>query len=375
MSNTIDPTSSRPTRWDLPATSPKPAGTPPPVAERPPPDLPDANASAVARAAHVAISAATPHTPFTAAPHMVLAMGLDAVGQRYAPIRQRLDAFMASAQPTFQTSEGDARVSLPFRMRVGTIRADDPSPAAQNYATVESRVRRNDATVRSAAAKVGMSSVDIDDVLVGRGTPAQVREVAQELIREGRLPPPDPQSTLGQRVRQMMVDHGLGMDCASYAQKAFLASRELSRGQTKLDPKITNENLANLGRKGFRQVPTDEARPGDLFLLRPPDPGDPGSVGHTTIVRDCCLASPQQIADYRREGAPAAFGKGDVTVFTVDSSWGSGGQAQLGGVGRRTWLHDQVSGQWAELVGNKVWLTNGPYDHTIDGVYRPKGEQ
>jgi hypothetical protein len=367
MSNRIDSSSSQPTRWPDPDPKTQAPSARPPAA-RALDDLPDASAAAVARAAR-----AVTHGPSAAPlPHPTIAMGVDVVGRAYAPICKRLDDFMESARPTFHTPEGDAKVALPFRMLFSGPLPATPRPSDSPFVVTACRVRANQAALQQVATRVGLNTEAVNRIVSGRGTPAEIRKLTQGLIDAGRLPPPNGRDSVGQRIRQMMTDHGLGLDCAGYSQQAFLASRGLSRSQTHLAP-ILGENLANLDAKGFRRIPVDDAMPGDLFTMLPLNPHDPNSTGHTTIVRDARYASPSEIAAYREHGAPG-FGRGHVTMFTLDSSWGSGGNAQVGGVDRRVLLHDESSGQWAQVAGVTARPTNGPYDHALDGVYRPKGE-
>jgi hypothetical protein len=182
----------------------------------------------------------------------------------------------------------------------------------------------------------------------------------------------------------MMYDHGIGLDCAGFVQQDFLASRGVARQATGLDRAIGNENLADLRHKGFAKVSPSDARPGDLFILNPPKPGE---VGHTMIVYDHRDATPEEAAELRAKG----FAPGRIQTFVLDSSYGSNAQFDMGGVMRQIWFRDH-DGQWARKTettergdqridhGFDVWplhpTTNkeNPYGHPIDGMYRPRAE-
>jgi hypothetical protein len=298
------------------------------------------------------------------------------------PVQIRLDAFLQDATPSYTVDGTSVPVPIPFRMTVDVRKLEKNN----QWRTHEAVVTNNSMELRAAAASVGLvGDRHLSLLRSGRATPEDVRKVTQALIDRGRLPPadkntmPDPIS----RVRQMMFDYGLGLDCASYTQQAFLASRELQREQTHLKADIMNEDLTNLSREGFQQVPIDDAQPGDILVLDPPPKSD--QPGHTLMVYDRRDATADEIKELRRL---PGFDKGQITAYTLDSSYGSDATAQKGGVMRQLWWRNDDSKSWAR--GNLTKLEecevspadtkhadpqDRPYlGHVIRGYYRPLGE-
>src|SRR5580700_4978217 len=160
-------------------------------------------------------------------------------------LAQRLDAFLKLATPTFHTSEGDVSVPIPFRMN---------SARSAELAQVDGRA----ATLAHAGHNAGLADDEISLVAAGRGTPAQVARVTQELLDEGLLPG-GPKATLAQRVREMMFDYRAGLDCAGYAQQAFLAAHGLTRAAAGLRSPLL-ENLSGLAQRGYARVSLEDVR-------------------------------------------------------------------------------------------------------------------
>jgi hypothetical protein len=277
-------------------------------------------------------------------------------------IRSRLDAFRAAATPTYHTPEGDATVSAPFRMQGGY--------PAHEAAVVQS----TEATLRAVAKSLGMSNGDVTMIKAGRATPAQVQRLTQGLIDAGKLPPPCGDLSLRARVRQMMFDHGIGLDCAGYARQAFLAAHPGASGVRWRAP--TNEDLSGLAARGLVHLSMSDAQAGDLIVLKPPTARE---FGHTLIVYDARPATPADIARLSTIGEMDAVvariaSSPLVHVFVVDASWGCNCKAAEGGVEQRTWFEDRVSGQWVSLEDNRHFsVSNSPYAHPVDGVYRAPG--
>jgi hypothetical protein len=278
---------------------------------------------------------------------------------------QRLDAFQALANPTFHTAEGDVTVAIPFRMN-------------REYYGHGMVVAGNASALAAAGRRVGLTDEAVALVKAGRATPLQVALLAQGLIDEGRLPVGG-QGTpgLAQRVRVMMFDHGVGLDCAGYVQQALLAARGVTRASVGLRPPLM-ENLGGLAQRGYARVSVEEARSGDLLILQAPAPSanDPHPVGHTAIVRDARPTTGGERDWLTRAGqiSGAAAANGRWTTIVVDSSWGSGGSAARGGVDRRTLWHETVSDQWVWTEDRSV-VESGPlpYAHALDGIYRAPG--
>ncbi|MGO9838101.1 MAG: hypothetical protein ACLP1X_28290 [Polyangiaceae bacterium] len=282
-----------------------------------------------------------------------------------AVVAQRLDAFRALATPTFHTTEGDVAVRIPFRMN-------------SEYYGHAAVVSGNAAALASAARRVGLTDDVVALAKAGRATPLQVTRLTQGLIGEGRLPAAAQGAPgLDLRVRTMMFDHGVGLDCAGYVQQALLAARGVTRANLGLRPPLM-ENLSGLAERGYVRVSLQEARAGDLFILKPPAPStnDPRPVGHTAIVRDSYPTTGGELdrltgtAHISTEAATS----GRWTTIVVDSSWGCGGSPGRGGVDRRIFWHETVSDQWAwtEDAG-RIGSGALPYEHAIDGMYRATG--
>jgi hypothetical protein len=232
--------------------------------------------------------------------------------------------------------------------------------------------------LQAIGAKLGMPAGRVASVLVGRGTPEEVRRLTQALIDARKLPPPGwPDEPLRDRVRRMMCDYGIGFDCAGYVQQAFLAAHGIGRAQAGFAPAATNEALFDPSATGpFARVKPEKARPGDILVLGPPN----GQVtGHRLLVFER--------HDLRSEEASTLVGKpedlaalrsGRVSVFTVHSSFGSGGDPSRGGVGEQRWIYDAASNRWGRLSDdNRVRFTHSglPYDgfHPLLGVYHYLG--
>jgi hypothetical protein len=301
---------------------------------------------------------------------------------RDADVQRRLDAFMARATPTYRTPWGEVTLPTPFRLRGLPSGHDDEV------------VVRNEPVVRHLAVKTGLDRPHggrpTTAILDGRGTPEQVRRLTQALIDAGRLLPPTAEVPIKGRVQQMMFDYGIGFDCAGFVGQAYAASRSgaVTRAPA-LDPQ---DALAGLGTREFARVGLDETRPGDIIVLgRPPHE----KYGHTVIVYGAheatdadrkwlgALAGDQvkdegQTASAHNDGVAAGdiASSANLRVMVVDSSWGSGGAPTLGGVQRRTWIHDLTRGQWVwtDCV-NLLHVTATPYDHPIQGAYRPVSER
>jgi hypothetical protein len=278
---------------------------------------------------------------------------------RVAFIQSQLDSFLAAAVPVYRTPDGNVQVATPFRL-------------PRSYPDYESSVvRPNNRAVCAAARAIGMSDATLNLVLHGRGTPAQVQQLTQRLIDAGRLPPATPEVTLEIRVRQMMIAHGIGFDCAGYVRQAFIAAHP-DAGVAWRAP--LNEDLTGLAARGMTRLSIDDAQPGDLLVLKPP----PHEFGHTVVVYDVrpLTAEEREHLDRLVSGTPALapFAASCMRVFIFDSSWGSGGNATVGGAQRQKWVQDQTTGKWLSLDGRGYYaLFDQPYDHSVEGVYRPAG--
>jgi cell wall-associated NlpC family hydrolase len=342
------------------------------------PDPPALNGALLARAATT-----------TAAPRPSLAMGIpagdvanvDSAATPAPPVERRLDAFRATATPTYRLPDGtDVTVAAPFRMPARLERQLTPDekkdPTTLRYAQQEGRVVGHKAELAAIAGKVGLGSGALVALYHGHGTPQQVRTVTQALLDAGKLPVGDGKpASAATRVRQMMCDYGLGFDCSGYTQQAFLAAQGVTRAQVGF-ANPTNEGLSALGPPHFQRVAAPEdARPGDVVVLGPPE-GE--TVGHRAIIAERHELTSGELQRLGCSPADrATLAAGHVTVFAVDSSWGSGADPSLGGVQRHTWLYDAATKRWGTVdagAGGAVRLSARPYaDHPLEGIYRYAG--
>jgi cell wall-associated NlpC family hydrolase len=288
---------------------------------------------------------------------------------RDGQVQQRLDGFRSQAIATYHTPSGDLRVAAPFRMSGQPVAPD------------------NLRSVAEVSAHLGLSEVDVARLQAGRGTPEHVQRVTQALIDAGRMPPAsDTAPSIGARIRLMMYEHGVGFDCAGYVAQAFFASRSIDRAHSQLrDQAPENDQLRDLQSRGFVRVGLDATRPGDIVVLgKPPTDG----YGHRVIVYAARNATEDDRAAIRRlvlEHTPKSYAQRDLLkrladsaslrVLVVDSSWGNNADPQRGGVERKIWWHSQATGQWAgtDRDGAPV-MTAGPYNHPVEGAYRPRNE-
>jgi hypothetical protein len=173
----------------------------------------------------------------------------------------------------------------------------------------------------------------------------------------------------------MMWDHGIGMDCSGYTHHAFLASRAAPASRYALGAAVQS-GIQQPPAAVFRKVSELEARPGDFVRL------GPSSSQHKVIISDRRELQPgdelhARIAE-KLGSAPGAR----VIIFEVDSSWGSGGNPEVGGVERRIWAYDDSTKRWATLVRGEsgAWHVmasskSGPHDHELMGIHRPRSER
>jgi hypothetical protein len=298
--------------------------------------------------------------PSAAAPGQVVATAARGAGpSNAAAIQRRLDAFLAAARPTYHTPEGDAQVSTPFRMAGGY-------PAHEAAVVLP-----NDAELQAAATSVRMTPGEVKLVKDGRGTCGQVRQLTQALIDAGKLPSSASGASLADRIRQMMFDHGIGMDCASYVRQALVAAYPGASSAQWRAP--INEDLSGLANRGFVRLPMSDVQVGDIIVLKPPTPQD---YGHTVIVHDARQATDADQKSLeklvQRSAEAIMISRSDaVRVFELDSSWGCGGIAANGGARRTTFYEDQLTGRWLKVESDQtLTVSSSLYGHEVEGVYR-----
>lgn len=225
---------------------------------------------------------------------------------------------------------------------------------------------------------------------MGRGTPEQIQRVTQALIDAGKLPPKS-EETPGDRsrVRRMMWDYGLGTDCAGYTAQAAAAGagrdlglKGVNRNGDSLMESLTQENFTRVAQKPGEAM---NARAGDIIRLKDVNPDE---AGHWVSVFDHTKMSAQRVERLYDNSQPFWQGSqkdSQVHVYTVDSSWGAGGdwaarsdQNEVGGVDRRKWLYNAANDKWGTLDDSvnppTIRLSEpGPYNHHRDvKVFRPK---
>jgi hypothetical protein len=328
---------------DLVGPPPPPTlpGAPPPSGEPSgPPDPSTATTSEMVRLVPVNVAAASDSK---ASPSIVAA---------------RIDAFLLRAMPTFRTDEGWANVAISFRM---TMFSQPDTHGTERNAAIQ---------------RAGLVRSVSDLLVTGRATPEVVASVTQSLIDMGRLPAAamDGSKAVPDRIRQLMFDFHIGIDCASYVAQASLLARGLTRAQAGF-VEVKDEDLSNLAAKGFTRISRVESlRPGDVFVL---EPEQAGLVGHRAVVRAQRPASSTEIESIRATWLlPASAAHSDRwSMVVVDSSWGSFGVPSFGGVERRTWWHEATSDVWAWVDRGSSVVTAGPYGHTHWAIYTPKEAQ
>jgi hypothetical protein len=283
------------------------------------------------------------------------------VDARSTAVQAKLDAFMQEATPTYHLPDGSSIAVPAFFRMAGENAFHSPKLAA-------------DRPVRDALAKsLGVQS----NVEGGRPSLGDIRKLTQGLIDAGRLGPSTGGSTL--QVRQMVWDHGVGIDCAAYVQRALFASQGGDAARYGLQS-LNNEDLMSLKwNSKWQKVGIEEARPGDLVTLA----ANGQDCGHTTIVYEHQFASPTQRDAFRATLAAqatrdprvvAVLDDPKLQVFQLDSSWGAGPEpSQGGGVERRTWLYAPAGG-WLCQQRNGHFTADGPTPcgHTLGGPFRAK---
>jgi hypothetical protein len=234
----------------------------------------------------------------------------------------------------------------------------------------------NDGNAKKLSAALSPASpklqAAIGHVVAGRGTPEEVRMVTQALIDRGKLGPVTPGHEK-EAIQALQWNYGVGMDCAGYVQRAFFAARGkvgTPEERKALGMNAMAVNFASLPTNPkWKSVPIASARAGDVLLLDPPKNE---KVGHVVLVRK------NELVDAKKLGVPESTFQGPVRCLEVDSSWGAGELGKNGGVKRCTWLYDEGSGKWATFdpaTKSVSWSNeNGPYDHPLKGIYRPKSE-
>jgi hypothetical protein len=276
-----------------------------------------------------------------------------------ATIQARLDAYMASTKPTYRTPLGDVTVPTPFRLA--------------GHPVIDTSTHES---LCDAGRLAQLTAADVVLLNAGRASPKKVQSITQTLITLHGIPASSANGNTDpmMRVRQLMMNYGIGSDCAGHVRQEFIAAHPNASVRWR-SPE--NENLSGLASRGFVRIPLGETDSGDLVILRSPWPGEPG---HTAIVYDARPATPEDRDRLRAlthgYGEPGRFADSPaLRVLVLDSSWGASSDATRGGSQRVTFYQDQASGDWLWLyeLGNTYGFGKQLYDHEIEGVYRPAG--
>jgi hypothetical protein len=166
-------------------------------------------------------------------------------------------------------------------------------------------------------------------------------------------------------IRRMQWDLGVGTDCNGVVRAAF---QELHRGKQPGDTPLGGGLYEEAPH--WAKIEPEEARPGDIIKLA--DTGE--DVGHNVMVEN--VVHVEDPSARRITGDPEPTGP--LTITTVTSSWGAGGNPDYdgGGVRSEDWAYDQGTGKWGtfdEGSSSIRWSsTDGPYEHLMTGVFRSR---
>jgi hypothetical protein len=283
-----------------------------------------------------------------------------------AQVQEGLDAFRASLNAAYRAPERPASPGTPFQM-------------SRPYKAQHPAIQANRAAVAKAAARAHLTPADLGLLLSGRGSPASIHALTQALIDDGRMPPDRDGSVLPEsRIRAMMFDCGIGIDCAGYVQQAYLRAMSVSASAAGWQARV-NEDLSNLAARGFTRIgDVARVRPGDIVVLGPPpaEPGLPGEPGHRAIVYEQHIATDGELAALHLSNAASrAFASTPpIRMFSVDSSWGCNGNPQFGGVRRESWWYCESTRQWGwfeqgEEATRSFRTASTPMAHPFDGPF------
>lgn len=280
---------------------------------------------------------------------------------RDAAMTAKIDAyFNAAAAPYAVTTPSGEKVTVKvppqFRMNGGF---NDKAPELLG------------AALGPDAAKLKRET---DLAKVGRASPSDVAKITAALIARGHLGPVTAKDAPA-AIQALQWKYGIGVDCAGYVQRAFLACRGKTNIPTDrqglgLAGSILDEGSQNVtSNKKMKSVAIASARPGDLLSL---GAAPSERSGHLVLVRSNRLLSPTEAT------AMGLKSGGPHRVLEVDSSWGAGEAGKGGGVQRRSWIYDEGEKAWSSWDPATKQLAastqSGPYDHPLNGIYRPKAE-
>src|SRR5882672_2688196 len=171
----------------------------------------------------------------------VAPVGAATPAARDAQVQAGLDSFRQAMSASYRTPEGAAWPATRFQMTA-------------RYLGQTAAIEANRGALARAAARVHLTGAELGLVQSGRGSPESIHALTQALLDDGLLPPADPsRPDLESRVRQMMFDCGIGIDCAGYVQQAYLHAMRVSASAAGFRARV-NEDLSNLSSRGFSRV-------------------------------------------------------------------------------------------------------------------------
>lgn len=298
-------------------------------------------------------------------------------------VQGRVDSYMQSFHQEYTLPDGTkARATPHFRMTSGASGPPGRTGFPEVRADLQKLIQNHDKGLPKDQQLWNPQMYEsIKMVAAGKGTSEQVKMVTDALIKSGefdKAKKAHPGLSDAETIRMMQWDHGVGIDCAGYVSQAFVGVH--GGTNKKYGLQVTNdENLMYLkGNKHFTQVKPDQIKPGDLIALDPPKKND---VGHTVLVRSHRVATPEERNHFVHMDDGFEKRSDKIHVYEVDASWGAGASGKLeGGVQRRVFLYNETTGKWGEAgppdkdgdFEVKSSTTNGPYDHPMNGIYRPK---
>lgn len=261
----------------------------------------------------------------------------------------------------YQVAGKQVHVAPPFRM-VGGMKQEPAS-------TYVSRIQQ------ALGSDYGRVARDVGYVTVGKGTPEQLQRVTQALIDSPTFAKYSRSDTEA-GVRQLMWDHGIGMDCSGYVHHALIASRAGGAAGIAIGDPLQSA-LQSPPSASFQRVTPESVRAGDVMLL-----AANGDGGHKVIVYARHPVPPGTEVHARVASALGSGSDARLHLIEVDSSWGASGDPARGGVKRAVWAFDEASGRWASMHKNSrgQWAAiasddSGPYDHKLQGIFRPRAER
>jgi len=289
-------------------------------------------------------------------------------------VGEQLDATRGAYSGPYQVHGQSVMVAPQFRMNGGINQRaifNVDVPSQRDARSFQQSLTNHGRVVFDVLVRAGVANPA--SVMLGYGSPAALVKATQALCDAGKLPTLAPPATLGDCIRKMQWDCGIGVDCVDYTMHALSKINGRSIEGLGLTPGV--DPFSADGKRcppQFTRASVLSARPGDVMTL-----SDPGDVGHRVVVRDHTTADAEtkRSLAQRWGTTAAAFFKGDgpFHVLTVDSSWGAGDGQPYGGARTDTWVFDAGSKSWLSFSHheNRTLVgTKGPAGETLAGTYR-----